>query len=288
MDEHLQTLEHAQKTAIDLAIQFGPKLVVALLIMAAGFYIGRWVGRLADSMLVKLGLDEALRQLMVRIVRILVLGLFFIMALQNMGVELLPLLAGLGVAGAGIALAMQGVLGNLAAGLTIIFTRPFQMGEYISIAEEEGTVEEIKLFNTVLSHPDRSRIVIPNRKIVGEILHNYGTLRQIDVVVGVAYDTDIKQALETIRDLLAAHPKILQEPEPVIRVLTLADSGVQIAIRPWVSVADFIDVSSDITQAVLESFRERGIRIPYPQREVRLLGSPSGQSPVIPTPARIG
>jgi small conductance mechanosensitive channel len=185
---------------------------------------------------------------------------------------LLPLLAGLGVAGAGIALAMQGVLGNLAAGLTIIFTRPFKVGEYISIADEEGTLEEIKLFSTVLSHPDRSRIVIPNRKIVGEILHNYGTLRQLDVLVGVAYDTDIKQALQTIRDLLAAHPKILREPEPVIRVLTLADFSVQIAIRPWVTVADFIDASSEITQTVLETFRERGIRIPFPQREVRLLG----------------
>jgi small conductance mechanosensitive channel len=273
MDEHLQTLEHAQNTAIDLALQFGPKVVVALLIMAAGFYVGRWVGRITDSMLVKLGLDETLRQLLIRIVRIAVLGLFAIMALQNLGVQLLPLLAGLGVAGAGIALAMQGVLGNLAAGLTIIFTRPFLVGEYISIAEEEGTVEEIKLFNTVLSHPDRSRIVIPNRKIAGEILHNYGTLRQLDVVVGVAYDTDIKLALQTIHDLLAGHPTILREPDPVVSILALTDSGAQIAIRPWVTVNDFIDASSDITQAVLETFRERGIRIPYPQREVRLLDS---------------
>ena len=273
MNEQLQTLEHAQNTAIELALQFGPKVVVALLIMAAGFYVGRWVGRMVDSMLVRLGLDETLRQLLIRIVRIAVLGLFAIMALQNLGVQLLPLLAGLGVAGAGIALAMQGVLGNLAAGLTIIFTRPFLVGEYISIAEEEGTVEEIKLFNTVLSHPDRSRIVIPNRKIAGEILHNYGTLRQLDVVVGVAYDTDIKRALQTIHDLLAAHPNILREPEPVVRILALTDSGAQIAIRPWVTVVDFIDTSSDITQAVLETFRERGIRIPYPQREVRLLDS---------------
>lgn len=273
MDEQLQTLEHAQRTAIDLAIQFGPKLVVALLILVAGYFVGRWVGRVADSMLVKLGLDETLRQLLVRIVRVLVLGLFLIMALQNLGVQLLPLLAGLGVAGAGIALAMQGVLGNLAAGLTIIFTRPFQVGEYISIAGEEGAVEDIKLFSTVLSHPDRSRIVIPNRKIVGEILHNFGALRQLDVVVGVAYDTDIRQALAAIRDLLAAHPKILQAPEPVIRVLTLSDSSVNIAIRPWTAVADFNTASSDITQAVLETFRERGIQIPFPQREVRLLGN---------------
>jgi small conductance mechanosensitive channel len=271
MNEQLQMLEHAQQTALDLAIQFGPKLVVALLIMAAGAYVGRWVGRLADPMLAKLGLDETLRQLLIRIMRILVLGLFLIMALQNLGVQLLPLLAGLGVAGAGIALAMQGVLGNLAAGLTIIFTRPFQVGEYISIADEEGTVEEIKLFNTVLGHPDHSRIVIPNRKIVGEILHNFGTLRQLNVVVGVAYDTDIKQALAAIHDLLTAHPKILQQPEPVIRVLTLADSSVNIAIRPWTTVDDYYDTSSDITQAVLESFRERGIHIPFPQREVRLL-----------------
>lgn len=273
MDEQLQTLEHAQQTAIDLAIQFGPKLLVALLILVAGYYVGRWVGKLTHAMLARLELTPALCQLLVRIMRTLVLGLFFIMALQNLGVELLPLLAGLGVAGAGIALAMQGVLGNLAAGLTIIFTRPFQMGEYISIADEEGTVEGIHLFNTVLSHPDHSRIIIPNRKIVGEILHNFGTLRQLNVMVCVAYDTDIKQALAAIRELLAAHPKILQEPEPMIRVLSLADSGVEIAIRPWTTVDDYYDTSSDITQAVLESFRARGISIPFPQREVRLLGT---------------
>jgi small conductance mechanosensitive channel len=273
MNENLQTLAHAQQTAVDLAIQFGPRLLVALLILAAGYYAGRWIGRLADSMLVKLGLDETLRLLLVRIVRLLVLGLFLIMALQNLGVQLLPLIAGLGVAGAGVALAMQGVLGNLAAGLTIIFTRPFKVGEYIAIVDVEGTVEEIKLFNTVLSHPDRSRIVIPNRKIAGEILHNFGNLRQLDVVVSVAYDTDLKQALATIHELLAAHPGILREPEPFIRVLALGESGVQIAIRPWAKVDDFPAVSGDITRAVLESFREHGIAIPFPQRDVRLLGA---------------
>lgn len=273
MNDQLQTFDHVQRAAIDLAIQFGPKVVVALLIIAAGFYVGRWAARITDSMLAKMGLDETLRQLLNRIVRIMVLGLFLIMALQNLGVQLLPLLAGLGVAGAGIALAMQGVLGNLAAGLTIIFTRPFLVGEYISIVNEEGTVEEIRLFNTVLSHPDHSRIVIPNRKIVGEILHNYGKLRQLNVIVGVAYDTDIKQALHTVRELLEQHPKILPEPAPVIGVLTLADSSVQIAIRPWTGVDDFNNTSSEITQAVLETFRERGIGIPFPQREVRLIGA---------------
>jgi len=269
--DQLQMIEHAQQTALDLAIQFGPKVLVALLIMAAGFYVGRWVGRGLDPVLHKLGLDEGLRQLLNRIVRVLVLGLFAIMALQNLGVELLPLLAGLGVAGAGIALAMQGVLGNLAAGLTIIFTRPFSVGEYISIVGEEGKVEEIRLFNTVLTHLDHSRIVIPNRKIVGEILHNFGVLRQINVVVGVAYDADIQYAKSLATELMRANPKILQTPAPEICVTALADSSVQIAIRPWASADDFNMASSELTQAVLETFRARGIVIPFPQREVRLL-----------------
>jgi small conductance mechanosensitive channel len=269
--DQLQMIEHAQQTALDLAIQFGPKVLVALLIMAAGFYVGRWVGRGLDPVLQKLGLDEGLRQLLNRIVRVLVLGLFAIMALQNLGVELLPLLAGLGVAGAGIALAMQGVLGNLAAGLTIIFTRPFSVGEYISIVGEEGKVEEIRLFNTVLTHLDHSRIVIPNRKIVGEILHNFGVLRQVNVVVGVAYDADIQYAKSLATELMRANPKILQTPAPEICVTALADSSVQIAIRPWASADDFNMASSELTQAVLETFRARGIVIPFPQREVRLL-----------------
>jgi len=164
------------------------------------------------------------------------------------------------------------VLGNLAAGLTIVFTRPFRVGEYVSIAEEEGLVEEIRLFNTVLSHPDRSRVVIPNRKIVGEILHNYGTLRQLDITVGVAYDTDIPHALATVRDILDSNSRILDDPEPVIRVLALSDSSVSLGIRPWVAAPDYLSASSEITQSVLETFRTRGIVIPLPQREVRLLG----------------
>ena len=128
------------------------------------------------------------------------------MALQNLGVELLPLIAGLGIAGAGIALALQGILGNLAAGLTIIFTRPFRVGEYVSIVAVEGCVESIGLFNTTLSHPDRSRVVVPNRKIAGEILHNHGNVRQLHINVRVAYDTDLLQAITAVRDVLEANP----------------------------------------------------------------------------------
>jgi len=168
MNDQLGTLDHVQRMIIDLAIQFGPKILVAIVIIIVGVYVGRWASRIIDGGLIKFSLDPPVRQLLVRIVRIFVFALFAIMALQNLGVELLPLIAGLGVAGAGVALAMQGVLGNIVAGLTIIFTRPFRVGEYISIAGEEGQVENISLFSTVLSHVDQSQVVIPNRKIVGD------------------------------------------------------------------------------------------------------------------------
>lgn len=272
MGDQLKALDQVKTSAIDLAVKFGPKLLVALLILYAGHLVGRVVGRAAGRMLEHFDIDATLRTLIERIVRVVVFGLFLIMALQNLGVELLPLIAGLGVAGAGIALAMQGVLGNLAAGLTIIFTRPFKVGDYLSIASEEGEVLEMSLFSTVLGHPDLSRVVIPNRKIVGEILHNYGALRQLGVAVGVAYDTDISAALRAIDDVLKDNSRVLQDPAPVVRVGSLDDSSVTLRVLPWVKIADYGAAGSEVTRAILEKFRAAGITIPFPQREVRMLG----------------
>jgi small conductance mechanosensitive channel len=248
-------------------------VLAAIAILVAGYFVAGWAGRAFGRLLDRLEMDVTIRILLVRLLRVAVFVLFGIMALQNLGVELLPLIAGLGIAGAGIALALQGVLGNLAAGLTIVFTRPFKVGEYISIAEEEGQVEAISLFSTTLSHPDRSRIVIPNRKIVGEILHNYGSIRQLGLSVGVAYDTDIGRAIAIIEQVLRANPRVLQEPAPVLRVSALADSSVNIDVKPWVAIPDYSAAGGELNRAILESFRQHGISIPFPQREVRLLGA---------------
>lgn len=277
MNEQLETLDRTRAAAMDLAIAYGPRVLAALLILVAGYFAGRWIGGALDRVLLRLDLDVTVRQLLVRIARVLVLLLFGVMALQNLGVELLPLIAGLGIAGAGVALALQGVLGNLAAGLTIVFTRPFRVGEYISIAGEEGRVEAVSLFSTTLGHPDRSLVVIPNRKIVGEILHNYGTIRQLDLSVGIAYDTDIGAAVAAVREVLGQHPSVLTDPAPVIAVVALGESAMALAVRPWVPVADFGPARGDLNRGLVEMLRRRGISIPFPQREVKLL--PGGTSP---------
>ena len=273
MNEQVESLSQIKSTVIDLAIKFGPKVFVAITIIVAGVFVGRWVGKAMARGLRKFNLEAPVRDLLVRIVNILVLGLFTIMALQNLGVELLPLIAGIGVAGAGIALAMQGVLGNAVAGLTIIFTKPFRVGEYISIVGVEGSVASISIFNTVLDHADRSRVVVPNRKIVGEILHNYGQIRQLKITVGVAYDTDLNRALATISEVLQDNPRVLKDPAPNLGVSVLADSSIHISVNPWVNVADFGPAGGEINKALVEAFRGKSISITLPQREIRMLGN---------------
>lgn len=272
MNEQVATISHAKDTMLEMAIRFGPRLLTAILILVVGFIVGKWVSGGFARMLERRQLEPPVRALFTRIVWALCVLLFAIMALQNLGVELLPLVAGLGVAGAGVALATQGVLSNVVAGLSIIFSKPYKVGEYIAIAGVEGAVESITLFSTTLVHPDRSRVVIPNRKIVGEILHNYGRVRQLDFTVGVAYDTDLTAALAIIREVLAANPRILKDPVPVVAPLQLGESAVALAVRPWVLVEDQGAAGGEVCAAVLEAFRARGVVMPFPQREVHLRG----------------
>ncbi|HYL02987.1 MAG TPA: mechanosensitive ion channel family protein [Steroidobacteraceae bacterium] len=272
MNEQAASISHAKDTVLDLAIRFGPRLATAILILVAGFFVGRWVSGWLTRMLRHRDLEPPLLLLFSRIVWAACIALFAIMALENLGVELLPLIAGLGVAGAGVALATQGVLGNLVAGLSIIFAKPFRVGEYIAIAGVEGAVQGITLFSTTLTHADRSQVVIPNRKIVGEILHNYGRIRQLDVTVAVAYDTDLRRALAGIGEVLAANPRVLKDPAAVVQPVQFGESALLIAVRPWVPVEHQGQVSGEVYAAVLEAFRARGVVMPVPQREVRLIG----------------
>jgi small conductance mechanosensitive channel len=273
MPNQLALLEQAQSTLIDLGIKFGPKVVVAIIILAAGFYAGRWIGKVLDRWLGKLRLEPPVRLLLVRLARMVVLGLFLIMALQNLGVDLLPLLAGLSVAGAGIALAMQGVLGNLAAGLTIIFTRPFRVGEYVSMVGVEGEVEAIDLFTTRLSHPDHSVVVVPNRKIVGEILHNYGQIRQLDLSVAIARSDELERALAAIHEVVKANPRVLPEPAYIVGVAALADKSIRIAVKPWVKVPDYLPAGAEINRAIVDRISAAGVDYPGAAREIRVVSA---------------
>jgi small conductance mechanosensitive channel len=266
-----ETLSAIQTTVISFFVQYGFKLFGAAIIVAAGLLIARWVGNLLMAQLSKRDLEPPVRTLLVRVLKLMVIALTLVIAVQKLGVEIMPLVAGLSVAGVGVGLALQGVLSNVVAGLTIIFTKPFRVGEYIEIVGVQGQVTSIELFSTTLVHTDQSRVVIPNRKIVGEILHNYANIRQLDLVVGVSYDSDVQAVLGAVRELLARNPKVLKNPAPVVGVTLLADSSIRVAVKPWVSVNDFVPAQAELYQEIVDQFRARRIQIPLPQRELRVI-----------------
>lgn len=260
---------------VEFFVTYGIQIVGALLILAAGLAVSRWVGKLMQRWLESLALEPPVRTLIVRVVRLLVIVFTGVLALSKFGVDIAPLVAGIGVVGVGVGLATQGVLGNLFAGLLIIFTKPFRVGEYIELLGVDGQVLNIDLFSTILTHADRSRVVIPNRKIIGEILHNYGTIRQLDLSVGVAYDTDVNLALGVMRDVLNRNVRVLKDPAPVLGISTLADSSIHLSIKPWVTVDDFGPANAELYQAIIEQFRTNRIEMPFPQREVHLVNNPA-------------
>jgi small conductance mechanosensitive channel len=263
-------MEQWQNTILDSVIRYGFQLVGAVIILVIGALIARWVGQFVGKWLDKYRLEPPVKLLFVRVVRLIVIALAVVLALDKFGAQIAPLIAGIGVVGVGISLAAQGVLGNVVAGLTIIFTKPFRVGECIELLGVYGQVQSIELFSTTLIHPDQSRVVIPNRKIVGEILHNYGTIRQLDLNVGIAYSSDVNRALSTVHEILNSNSRVLKDPKPVVGIEALADSSVTLGVSPWVSVPDYVVAQLEIYQAIIEQFRARGIEIPFPQRDVHL------------------
>lgn len=267
----IDAISQVETKVVDFLTDYGFQIVGALIILTIGLVIAWWIGRALRQWLEKKHVEPPIVMLAVRVVRLLIFLVALLQALEKLSVPIGPALAGIGVAGVGVGLALQSVLGNLVAGLSIIFTKPFRVGEWIEIAGVSGQVKTIELFSTTLLHTDLSRVVIPNRKIIGDILHNYGSVRQLDLSVGVAYGTNLNDATAIVRRVLSTNPRVLKDPTPIVGVTLLADSSINIAIRPWTKVDDYIPAQVEINQAVAEQLRAANISIPFPQREVRML-----------------
>src|SRR6266496_1597378 len=219
---------NVKELTVDLLVRYGFQVLGAVVILAVGFLLARWLANTADRRFQKQQMEPPMRLLMVRVIKIIVLLMAFVVALDKFGFSIAPLVAGIGVAGLGLGFAMQGVLGNLMAGLTIIFTKPFRVGEYIEINEEKGDVSMITLSSTILVHPDHSRVIIPNRKIVGEILHNFGTMRQLHLAVHVPHHADLNQALEACRQIVDANIRVLKDPTPSLGIGAVEAGGIKL------------------------------------------------------------
>lgn len=260
---------------VDLMTRYGFQVLGTVIVLVAGVVLSRWVGRIFNAWLERQAAEPPLRILLVRFARAVIMLFAVVVALDQLGFQIAPLVAGIGVAGLGVGFALQGVLGNLLAGLTIIFTKPFRVGEYISLLGVKGVVSSIDLSSTTLIHSDRSRVVIPNRKIVGEILHNFGQIRQLHVNVAVPHAADLTTVLGALDELVRRDPRVMKDPAPVIGVTTVSDDTVKIGVAPWCSVADEGPLEGDLYRAIVDDFRARRLPLGPPTREVRVLNGAS-------------
>src|ERR1041385_1941169 len=264
-------MENAKQVAINFVVQYGFQIVGALFILAGGFFLAKWAGNLLMKSLMRREMEPPVRTLIVRIVRLIIFALTLVIALDKFGVPVTSLIAGIGVAGVGVGLAMQGVLGNLVAGLFIILVKPFRVGEYIELLNVQGEVKTIELFSTQLLHPDRSKVVIPNRKIVGEILHNYGTMRQLPLKFSVSYNTNISQAMALIREVVVNHPRVIKDPAPAVGISDFGEFAINLSVGPWVAVKDYGAAMAELNQSIYQRLIDAKIAIPFPQHEIRIL-----------------
>ena len=254
------------------AALYGLRVVGSIAILIIGRIVISFVLKIIRRLMRKSNLDAALAKFILSLVKIGLMTILIIAALDNLGVETTSFVAILGAAGLAVGFALQGSLANFASGIIIIFFRPFKAGDYVEAGGTAGSIEEISIFNTVMKTPDNKRVIVPNSAITGGNIINYSAMetRRVDLVFGIGYDDDIRLAKETLEQILAADERILKEPAPVVAVKELGDSSVNFAVRPWVNTADYWNVYFDITEKVKLAFDDKGISIPFPQRDVHL------------------
>lgn len=218
--------------------------------------------------------DPTLTRFLRSVIYMSLLVMVILAAVQQLGVQATSFFAVLGAAGLAIGLALKDSLANFSSGVMLVFFRPFKAGDFVEAGGVSGTVREISIFNTIMKTPDNRVITVPNSQIYAGSITNFSAeqTRRIDMVFGIGYDDNVVQAKEIMQSVLDADQRILKDPAPVIMMLELADSSVNFAVRPWVESADYWTVRSDLLEGIKKALEDNGLSIPYPQRDVHLIG----------------
>lgn len=258
--------------AIELAVQRGPKILLAILILIVGLRLIKFVVKLLNRGFEARNLDVTLRPFLSNLVNWVLKVLLFVTVAGMVGIGDTSFVAIIGAAGLAIGFALQGTLSNFAGGVLILIFKPFKVGDLIEGQGHLGVVEEIEIFVTKILTPDNRLVILPNGALSNGSLKNLTAKEKVrvDLTIGIAYDEDVKLARTLLIDVMKAHPKVIQDPAPFVGVAELADSAINLAVRPWCNPADYWDVYFDILEGSKDALDKAGITIPFPQRDVHL------------------
>lgn len=271
-----------EKIYLDYIIPWGTNIVFAALIFFLGSLVAKWVVSLIGKALGKSKLDEMLVGFLKNILRWILLLVVIIAALDQLGIDTTSFIAILGAAGLAVGLALKDSLQNFASGVMLILFRPFRIGDFIEAAGTSGVVEEIKIFSTMLRTPDNREVVVPNGDIYSGIIinNNARETRRIDLVIGIGYDDDLREAKRILEGIVTSDERVIKDPAALVAVGELGASSVDILVRPWVKTSDYFSTKCDLTEQIKLALDDAGISIPYPQMDLHINGSLESEEPV--------
>lgn len=270
----LESLEISKYTdqLIMMVLEYLPKMISALAILFIGIWVIRMIKKFVTKMMHKREMEPTLANFLGDILNWTLRILLFITVISQLGVQSTSFVAILGAAGLAIGLSLQGSLANFAGGVLIIMFKPFKVGDFIDAQGVSGTVAQIQIFVTKLATVDNQIIYVPNGSLSNGNIINFSQseFRRADLTIGISYGSDIKKAKEIALRIMEAHPAVMEDPAPVVWVKELAESSIDLAVRPWAKNEDFWAMRSDILEQVKNAYDQNGIEIPFPQRDVHI------------------
>ncbi|MFV0437350.1 MAG: mechanosensitive ion channel family protein [Desulfopila sp.] len=267
-DTYVKLLDAAK----EWLITHGPSIVVALIILIVGRWLAMWFSGMSERAMGKSRIDVTLARFLSKLLYYALMAAVVIAAAGQMGIETTSFVAIFGAAGLAVGLALKDSLANFASGVMLILFRPFKVGDVVTAGGVTGRIQQIDIFSTLIYTPDNQKIIVPNSKITSDVITNINAepTRRIDLVIGIGYEDDIRKAKSVLEGLVSADARILPDPAPMIAVGELADSSVNLVVRPWVKTGDYWDVRLDLLEKIKLAFDDEGISIPYPQQDVHM------------------
>ncbi len=271
MQEQLGQINKFYDLVIEFFTNYAFQIVGAIIIMVIGIIAAKYTHKLLLAILLKKNIDETISKFSANLVKFLIIAMMAVIALGKLGISIAPFIAALGAISLTAGLALQGSVSNFAAGLVLILTKPFKIGDTITVHKVYGEVVDIKLAYTMLKNEDGEEITIPNKFMIGDILVNSFEYRIVEGSVGIAYNTDTQKAIKLVKNAITSHEQISKTNEPIVGIEKFNNSAIDIGYRYWVPTANFFKVQYEVNLIILQGLQNEQIEIPFPRTDVKIL-----------------
>lgn len=272
MNQELHYIQEFYDVAIEFITNYSFQIIGALIVVLIGWFVSKYVFNLLIKLFAKHDFDVTLGKFTANIVRILIFGSMFVVAIGKLGISIAPFIAAVGAIFLTAGLALQGTVANFAAGISLVISRPFKIGDTISVNNIYGIVEEIKLAYTTLRTEDEEIITVPNKNMIGEVIVNSFNYRIVESSVGISYHDDAEKAIQLIKNVIDSFENLSSNNKSIVGIQKFGDHAVEIGMRYWVPTGFFFKIQYDVNLAVYKGLNDAKITIPFPQREVHVYG----------------